>query len=103
MKSYVAMCQCPVCGNDSGVAINRNLKDVFESSDRVPQLCSDCEKRINAGYCALIETIGTGKLAVRTGNIWFVKKEALLTTDKIMYVEKDTAVEIGLYAKKNEQ
>jgi len=61
-KSYVGMGhdRCPICATDHGdsVLIHKNLKEVFEDSNKVLvsiELCPDCKAKRDESYIALVE------------------------------------------------
>lgn len=78
-KSYVGLTACPVCGKDTGVAINRRLHRTFKYSDRVPLYCKECEDFLAAGGLWVIEvkedTKEGEKNPYRTGYLVGLSKE----------------------------
>jgi len=100
-KNYVCMCQCPLCGKDSGVAIDKRLKRRYEYSDRIPLICDECNNFLEKGALLYIEVRDgeTGDNPHRTGNsVWLTKefRERNGIKGQVYYIEASKAKEIGL-------
>lgn len=106
----VFMAVCPICLNETGVAIDPVFKAKSDDSgvkyiyDRQP--CDKCNKHIKNGYTALIEVSNKNKdvnfmNAERTGRLVFVKKEALNGLHPVAFCEIGTIDKIVERYKKN--
>ena len=54
-KSYVGLAACPICGEDSGVLLNRRLQNTFENGKRYALNCAKCESVLKVGGVWMIE------------------------------------------------
>ncbi len=102
-KSYVGMAKCPVCGKDSGIVMDKRLKDTFEDGEYYAQYCKECNDVLVKGGKFIIEVEDdTESDPQRTGRLWGIKGEAF---DKmfprhnelpVAFVEKGACAKIGL-------
>lgn len=78
-KSFVGLMACPICGKDSGILLDRRLRDTFENGKkyRDNQPCQTCQKVLDLGGLWLIEVKDgeQGENPYRTGYMAGMSKE----------------------------
>lgn len=98
-KSYVGLAACPICGEDSGVLLNRRLQNTFENDKRYALNCVKCDSVLNFGGAWLIEVKDDaveGPNPFRTGYIVGMSEQWRLRTGakQINYVHESDLKEI---------
>lgn len=76
-KSYVGLGVCPVCGEASGVLMDKRLQDTFEDGKKYPLWCKKCEDVVKGGGAWLIEVRDgeSGENPYRTGKVVAMSKQ----------------------------